>query len=92
MNWPGRSWWRHAIRGRLEAVGYDGAALLSEAYRLEAWKDEPRPAGAAVREWLPMMKIFRGVTGLFRFGPSGEMYRDLSLMRVESRRLVPVAE
>ncbi|OGP34296.1 MAG: hypothetical protein A2X88_05285 [Deltaproteobacteria bacterium GWC2_65_14] len=77
---------------RFEAVGYDGATLLSEAYRLESWKEESRPAGVAVREWLPTMKTFRGVTGLFRFGPSGEMYRDLSLMRVESRRLVPVAE
>lgn len=77
---------------RFEALGYDGAMMLSEAYRLESWKEESRPAAAAIREWLPTMKTFRGVTGLFRFGPSGEMYRDLSLMRVESRRLVPVSE
>ncbi len=75
--------------GRFEAVGFDGATLLSEAYRLEAWKEGSRPAGEAVREWLPTMKTFRGITGLFRFGPSGEIFRDLYLLRVESGRLVP---
>src|SRR3989304_4822858 len=30
---------------RFEAVGYDGATLLSEAYRLEPWEEESRPAG-----------------------------------------------
>ncbi|GAB4372004.1 MAG: hypothetical protein Kow00128_20360 [Deltaproteobacteria bacterium] len=78
--------------GRFEATGYDGATLLSEAYRLEAWKEGSRPAGEAVREWLPTMKTFRGITGLFRFGPSGEIFRDLHLMRVESGRLVPAEE
>lgn len=77
---------------RFEAIGYDGAMLLSEAYRLEAWKEEARPAGEAVREWLPTMKTFRGITGWFRFGPSGEIVRDLYLMRVNAGRLVPVAE
>ena len=33
-----------------------------------------------------------GITGLFRFGPSGELVRDLSLMRVQSGRLVPGTE
>lgn len=78
--------------GRFEAVGYDGATLLSEAYRLEAWKEGVRPAGEAVREWLPTMKTFRGITGLFRFGPSGEIVRDLYLMRVEAGKLVPASE
>lgn len=80
------------VPGRFEAVGYDGAALLSEAYRLEAWKEGARPAGEAVREWLPTMRTFRGITGLFRFGPSGEIVRDLYLMRVEAGKLVPDAE
>jgi len=78
--------------GRFEATGFDGATVLSEAYRLEAWKEGSRPAGEAVREWLPTMKTFRGITGLFRFGPSGEIFRDLYLMRVESGKLVPAAE
>lgn len=80
------------VPARFEAVGYDGATLLSEAYRLEAWKEEARPAGEAAREWLPTMKTFRGITGLFRFWPSGEMVRDLYLMRVDAGRLVPAAE
>jgi len=80
------------VPGRFEAMGYDGAALLSEAYRLEAWRDGARPAGEAVREWLPTMRTFRGITGLFRFGPSGEIVRDIYLMRVEAGRLVPGAE
>jgi ABC-type branched-subunit amino acid transport system substrate-binding protein len=72
-----------------EAVGFDGATLFSEAYRLESWKNVDRPAGEAVREWVPTLRTFRGVTGLFRFGPSGEMHRDVHLMRVDSGRLVP---
>lgn len=74
---------------RFEAVGFDGATLFAEAYRLEAWKKGERPAGEAVRDWLPTLRTFRGVTGLFRFGPSGEMHRDVHLMRVDSGLLVP---
>jgi hypothetical protein len=72
-------------------MGYDGATLLAEAYRLNAGK-EARTAGDASRERIPRLKTFRGVTGVFQFGPSGEMRRKVFLLRVELGNFVPVPE
>ena len=76
---------------RFEAMGYDGAMLLAEAYRLETGK-EPRTAAEASRERIPRLKIFRGVTGTFQFGGNGDMRRKVFLLRVELGNFVPVPE
>jgi ABC-type branched-subunit amino acid transport system substrate-binding protein len=76
---------------RFEAMGYDGAMLLAEAFGLYEGK-EGRSAGEASRERIPRLKTFRGVTGIFQFGPSGEMRRKVFLLRVELGNFVPVPE
>ena len=89
-----RADYQEALRSapsRFEAMGYDGATLLAEAYRLETGK-EARSAGEASRERIPRLKIFRGVTGAFQFGPSGDMRRKVFLLRVELGNFVPVPE
>jgi len=89
-----RAEYREAVRSapsRFEAMGYDGAMLLAEAYGLNAGK-ESRSAGEASRERIPRLKTFRGVTGVFQFGPSGEMRRKVFLLRVELGNFVPVPE
>jgi hypothetical protein len=74
-----------------EAMGYDGANLLHIAYDLEIGK-ERRVAGDAVRERLPRLKSYRGVTGLFQFGGAGEMRRKVFLLKVALGNFVPVPE
>jgi ABC-type branched-subunit amino acid transport system substrate-binding protein len=89
-----RAGYREAVRSapsRFEAMGYDGAMLLAGAYGLNAGK-EGRPAGETSRERIPRLKTFRGVTGVFQFGPSGEMRRKVFLLRVELGNFVPVPE
>ncbi|HEU4949395.1 MAG TPA: penicillin-binding protein activator, partial [Candidatus Deferrimicrobiaceae bacterium] len=89
-----RAEYRDAVRSapsRFEAMGYDGAMLLVEAYGLNSGEDD-RSAGEAVRERIPRLKTFRGVTGSFQFGPSGEMRRKAFLLRVELGNFVPVPE
>jgi ABC-type branched-subunit amino acid transport system substrate-binding protein len=76
---------------RFEAMGYDGAMLLSEAYALNEGNNG-RSAGEASRERITRLKTFRGVTGVFQFGPSGEMRRKVFLLRVELGNFVPVPE
>jgi len=79
------------VPSRFEAMGYDGAMLLADAYRLNAGK-EARTAGDASRERIPRMKTFHGVTGSFQFGQSGDMRRRVFLLRVEFGNFVPVPE
>ena len=89
-----RAGYQEALRAspsRFEAMGYDGAALLSEAYGLDSVK-EPRSAGEASRERIPRLKAFRGVTGMFQFGPSGDIRRKVFLLRVELGNFVPVPD
>jgi len=76
---------------RFEAMGYDGAMFLAEAYGLDTGK-EVRSAGEASRDRIPRLKTFRGVTGIFQFGPSGEMRRKVFLLRAELGNFVPVPE
>lgn len=76
---------------RFEAMGYDGAMFLAEAFGLDAGR-EHRSAAEASRERIPRLKTFRGVTGSFQFGPSGEMRRKVFLLRVELGNFVPVPE
>lgn len=89
-----RSEYQESMRSapsRFEAMGYDGAMLLAEAYGLSSGQDG-RSAGEASRERIPRLKTFRGVTGIFQFGPSGEMRRKVFLLRVELGNFVPVPE
>jgi ABC-type branched-subunit amino acid transport system substrate-binding protein len=79
------------VPSRFEAMGYDGAMLLAEAYRLNAGK-EARTAGDASRERIPRLKSFHGVTGSFQFGQSGDMRRRVFILRVELGNFVPVPE
>ena len=76
---------------RFEAMGYDAALLQVESFRLEdAW--DSRRAGELSRERIPRLKIFRGVTGTFQFGPAGEMRRKVFLLGVKLGNFVPVPE
>jgi ABC-type branched-subunit amino acid transport system substrate-binding protein len=73
---------------RFEAMGYDGALLFSDAFALGG--DDTRPFGEAMRDRIPRLKDFTGVTGNFQFTPGGEMRRRVSLLRVELGNFVPV--
>jgi ABC-type branched-subunit amino acid transport system substrate-binding protein len=74
---------------RFEAMGYDGALFLSEAFALEGGSG--RPLGEAMRERIPRLKNYPGVTGTFQFGPAGDLRRKVSLLQVELGNFVPVA-
>jgi len=78
----------HAAPTRFEAMGYDGALLLSGAFAMGG--DDGRPFGEAMRERIPRMKDFLGVTGTFQFTPAGEVRRKVSLLRVDLGNFVPV--
>jgi len=73
---------------RFEAMGYDGALLLSDAFAMGG--DDGTPLGEALRARIPRMKDFVGVTGSFQFLPTGEVRRKVSLLRVELGNFVPV--
>jgi ABC-type branched-subunit amino acid transport system substrate-binding protein len=75
---------------RFEAMGYDAALLLAESFRLAA--RDSRPEGLMTRERIPMLRTFRGVTGMFQFGPDGTMRRKVSLLRVDLGNFVPVQD
>jgi ABC-type branched-subunit amino acid transport system substrate-binding protein len=77
---------------RFEAMGYDGAFLLRDAFILEEPRDPSRSAGEAARSLIPRLKSFRGVTGQFQFGPAGDMKRRVFLLRVELGNFVPAPE
>jgi len=73
---------------RFEAMGYDGALLLSEAYALDGGTG--RNGAEAMRERIARLKNFPGVTGTFQFTPNGEMRRKVPLLKVELGNFVPV--
>jgi ABC-type branched-subunit amino acid transport system substrate-binding protein len=79
------------IPTRFEALGYDAALLLEESYRLTT-DGNARPAGEQTRERIPLLRMFRGVTGMFHFGPAGEMRREVTLLQVELDDFIPVPE
>jgi ABC-type branched-subunit amino acid transport system substrate-binding protein len=74
--------------GRFEAMGYDGARFLSEAFSLE--NGSGRSLGDAMRERIPRLKNYPGVTGTFQFTPAGDMRRKVPLLQVELGNFVPV--
>jgi ABC-type branched-subunit amino acid transport system substrate-binding protein len=89
-----RAEYQEAVRSapsRFEAMGYDGAMLLAEANAQDSGRNG-RSAGEASRERILRLKTFRGVTGVFQFGPSGELRRKVFLLRVELGNFVPVPE
>ncbi|MDA8121824.1 MAG: penicillin-binding protein activator [Deltaproteobacteria bacterium] len=89
-----RTEYHEAVRSapsRFEAMGYDGAMLLAEAHGLDTGK-EARSGAEASRDRIPKLKTFHGATGVFQFGPSGEMRRKVPLLRVELGNFVPVPE
>jgi ABC-type branched-subunit amino acid transport system substrate-binding protein len=73
---------------RFEAMGYDGALFLSEAFSLEGGSG--RSLGEAMREKIPRLKNFPGVTGTFQFTPAGDLRRKVPLLQVELGNFVPV--
>jgi ABC-type branched-subunit amino acid transport system substrate-binding protein len=73
---------------RFEAMGYDGTLFLSEAFALEGGSG--RPFGEAMRERIPRLKNYIGVTGTFQFGPAGDLRRKVPLLQVELGNFVPV--
>ncbi|MBE0603962.1 MAG: ABC transporter substrate-binding protein [Deltaproteobacteria bacterium] len=73
---------------RFEAMGYDGALLLAEAFSVEGGAG--KPSVEAMRERIPRLKNYAGVTGTFLFGPAGDMRRKVSLLRVDLGNFVPV--
>ena len=73
---------------RFDAMGYDGALFLSEAFALE--DGSGRPFGEAMRERIPRLKNYSGVTGAFQFTPEGDLRRKVSLLQVELGNFVPV--
>ena len=73
---------------RFEAMGYDGALFLSEAFSLEGGSG--RPSGEAMRERIPRLKNYTGVTGMFQFTPAGDLRRKVPLLQVEMGNFVPV--
>ena len=73
---------------RFEAMGYDGAMFLSEALSLEGGSG--RPLGEAMRERIPRLKNYPGVTGTFQFTPAGDLRRKVPLLQVELGNFVPV--
>jgi len=78
----------HVPPSRFEAMGYDGARFLSEAFALEGGSG--RPLGEAMRERIPRLKNYPGVTGTFQFTPAGDLRRKVSLLQVELGNFVPV--
>jgi branched-chain amino acid transport system substrate-binding protein len=73
---------------RFEAMGYDGAMFLSEAFALEGGSG--RSFGEAMREKIPRLKNYPGVTGTFQFTPAGDLRRKVPLLQVELGNFVPV--
>lgn len=73
---------------RFEAMGYDGALFLSEAFALEGGNG--RSLGEAMREKIPRLKNYPGVTGTFQFTPAGNLRRKVSLLQVELGNFVPL--
>ena len=82
----------HEVMGvpptRFEALGYDGAFFLSEAFSLEGGSG--RSMGEAMREKIPRLKNYPGVTGTFQFTPAGDLRRKVPLLQVELGNFVPV--
>jgi ABC-type branched-subunit amino acid transport system substrate-binding protein len=73
---------------RFEAMGYDGALFLSEAFALDGGSG--RPFGEVMRERIPLLKNYPGVTGTFQFTPAGDLRRKVSLLQVELGNFVPI--
>ena len=73
---------------RFEAMGYDGARLLSEAFSLEGGSG--RSLGEAMRERIPRLKNYPGVTGTFQFTPAGDLRRKVPILQVELGNFVPL--
>ncbi len=78
----------HSAPTRFEAMGYDGALLLAEAFPMEGGAG--KPLGEAMRERIPRLKNYSGVTGGFLFTPAGDVRRKVSLLRVNLGNFVPV--
>ncbi|MHB8782754.1 MAG: ABC transporter substrate-binding protein [Desulfobacteria bacterium] len=76
---------------RFEAMGYDGALFLSEAFALDGGSGSGRPLGEAMRERIPRLKNYPGVTGTFQFTPAGDLRRKVFLLQVELGNFVPVS-
>jgi branched-chain amino acid transport system substrate-binding protein len=78
----------HVPPTRFDAMGYDGALFLSEAFALDGGSG--RPLGEVMRERIPRLKNYPGVTGTFQFTPAGDLRRKVSLLQVELGNFVPI--
>lgn len=81
-----------SLPSRFAAMGYDAALLFAESARLGPVGNHRSPGGESSRERIARLKTFRGVTGTFQFGPSGEVRRKVSLLGVDLGNFVPVPE
>jgi len=77
------------LPSRFEATGYDGALLFAEAWAIQGGR-EARTGAEAMRDRIVRLKVFRGATGAFQFGPGGDLRRKVSLLRIELGNFVPV--
>ncbi|MCL1926831.1 MAG: ABC transporter substrate-binding protein [Syntrophorhabdaceae bacterium] len=78
----------HSVPTRFEAMGYDSAQLMTEAFFTDGGRE--RNAGESMRERIPRVRSYSGVTGTFMFGASGNMRRIVPLLRVNLGNFVPV--
>lgn len=82
------------VPSRFEAAGFDAATAVSLAFLSDQSRDKWfRGTGAeALRERLPRMRSYQGLTGTFTFDSSGAMRRKTTLLKIEFGNFVPMVD
>lgn len=90
-----RTAWRKEFEeepSRFAAIGYDAATLVvlalgsARSPAEDASADAPPP----LRQRIPALGAYGGVTGAFEFGPQGDVRRGVHLIGIELGRFVPL--